>query len=74
MFMSRFMPCPTCGESIERQLADTHRCDPERLITFHMFGLRDEVEVVESQFRAFLETPVGRFERWLAWRAVTAGP
>lgn len=74
MFTSRFMPCTTCGASIERQAADAHRCDPERLISFHMFGLRDEVESVERQFRAFLDTPIGRFERWLAWRAVTAGP
>jgi hypothetical protein len=64
------MPCTECGASVERSQADEHRCDPERLLDFRMFGLRDEVAALEAGLVAFLDSPNGRFHRWLAARDV----
>lgn len=70
MFPSRFLPCPECGASLERIAADLHRCDPERLLDYRMFHLRDEVATFESRLAAFLSSPDGKFQRWLAAREV----
>ncbi len=70
MFASRFMPCPDCGASVERTEAETHRCEPERLVEFQMFGLRDDVARLEERVREHLDSTRGRFEVWLAARDV----
>lgn len=70
MFSSRYMPCPECGASVERGSRSEHTCDPERLLDYQMFGLREEIESVQSRFAQFLETPRGSFERWLAAQEV----
>ena len=70
MFPSRFMPCNDCGASVARDETDRHRCDPERLLDFQMFGLRDEIAAFEARFLTFLDSPQGRFHRWLAARDV----
>ena len=70
MFLSRFMPCTECGASVERAQTDEHRCDPERLLDFRMFALRDEVAAFEANLTAFLDGPSGQFHRWLAARDV----
>ena len=72
MFVSRYLPCDHCGASVERVEADGHRCDPERLLDFRMFALREEVSTFQSRFEAFLDTAEGRFHRWLAARDVRA--
>jgi hypothetical protein len=75
MFSSSFMPCSECGESLERSAAATHRCDPERLVEYQMFGLRDEIAKFEVKLYRYLQTASGRFEVWLAARDVrNAGP
>jgi hypothetical protein len=53
------MPCPTCGESVERVQAETHACDPERVLSHRMLILRE-----------FADTREGRFEVWVASRQV----
>lgn len=68
MFASRFMPCPTCGGSVERSRSALHRCDPDRAVSYRMFELREEIAGFEDQFRSYLATAHGRFERWLAVR------
>ncbi len=68
MFASRFMPCPSCGGSVERSRSEMHRCDPDRAVSYQMFAARQEIAGFESQFRDYLETTHGRFERWLAAR------
>lgn len=73
MFESRFMPCPECGDSVERADSHTHRCDPDRQVDFRMFGLRHEIEAFETRFRTFLTTATGRFEEWAAARKVRGG-
>lgn len=72
MFSSRFMPCKSCGDSVERDRSAQHECDPERLVEFAMFGLRHEVTQLEARMRRYLETPHGRFATWLAARQVRA--
>ena len=70
MFVSRFMPCPRCGDSIERADLDVHECAPDRRADFEVFALRDEIAAFEAQLRGFLDTGPGRFETWLAARDV----
>jgi hypothetical protein len=66
------MPCGECGDSVERRRLTQHRCDPERLVDFAMFGLRHEVAQLEARMRRYLDTPRGRFDVWLAARQVRA--
>lgn len=68
MFRSRYLPCPECGASVERSTEALHRCEVDRWLDFKMFQLRHEVAGFEAAFRAFLHSPAGRFERWLALR------
>jgi hypothetical protein len=49
---------------------DQHRCEPERLLDYRMFGLRDEIAAFEARLLAFLDSPHGQFQRWLAARAI----
>ncbi|MGA9749960.1 MAG: hypothetical protein WBQ50_21105 [Nocardioides sp.] len=72
MFPSRFMPCETCGGSVELAEADEHRCDPARLVEYQMFGMREEIADFESDFHAFVGTGDGLFETWVASRQVRA--
>ena len=71
MFLSRFMPCEECGDSVERSTDRVHRCDPNRVVDYRMFGLRHHVADFEAQLHRFLRSPRGRFEMWLAARDVT---
>jgi hypothetical protein len=70
VFLSRFMPCPDCGESLERGAAGLHQCRKDRVVDYQMFRLRDEVDSFESRLRAYLLTSTGRFDVWLAARRV----
>jgi len=72
MFLSRFMPCVECGDSVDRSAEAVHRCDPDRLAEYLLFGLREEVADFEAQLHRFLASPPGRFEAWLAARDVQA--
>ena len=64
---SRFMPCTECGASVERG-AGTHLCEPERLVEFRLFQLRDEIAHFDEQFAAWLATARGHFAAWIAER------
>lgn len=72
MFLSRFMPCPECGESVERSTESDHQCHPSRLVDYRMFELRQRVADFEPQLHRFLSSSRGRFEAWLAARDVAA--
>ena len=67
-FASRHMPCAECGASVVTSERDAHVCDPERLLEYRMFQLRDEVAGFDQGLRGFLESPLGRFAQWLAER------
>ena len=70
MFPSRFMPCPDCGESLERSAAASHRCTRDRELGYQMFRLRHEVDSFDERLAAYLSSSTGRFEVWLAARRV----
>ena len=70
MFPSRFMPCPDCGESLERSTAALHRCAKDRELDYQMFRLRNEVDSFEDRLDEYLSSSTGRFEVWLAARRV----
>ena len=56
MFGSRYMPCSACGASVERQDSDWHECDHERRLDYRIFQLRQEIELLEQQLAAYLNT------------------
>jgi hypothetical protein len=66
--MSRYMPCELCGESVDRTSPEAHHCSPERRADHQMFALREDVAGFEDRFGAYLDSPRGRFEVWLAAR------
>lgn len=70
MFSSRFLPCPECGASVEQASMDQHRCDPDRRVDYQMFRMRDDVADLDAQVDAYLGSPRGRFDIWLAARQV----
>lgn len=70
MFTSRFMPCPECGASVERTAEAGHACSRERKADYQMFGLREEISLLDAGVRRYLTTAPGRFESWLAARHV----
>jgi len=65
-FASRHMPCADCGASIAAE--ETHICDPERVLEFRLFQLRDGVAGFDNDLRGYLDSAEGRFEQWLAER------
>ena len=73
MFGSRFMPCPECGESVDREEPGPHVCDPDRLVAHHLFGLRSDVARLEESIAEYLESPSGQYEAWQARRVVRRG-
>jgi hypothetical protein len=62
------MPCEECGASVARDERDEHVCDEARRLDYVMFRLRDEVEGFDEALRAYLRSPHGRFDAWLAER------
>ena len=65
---SSFMPCTECGTSVAVGERDEHVCNPERLLDYRMFQLREEVARFDAGLRGFLESAHGRFAQWLAER------
>lgn len=64
------MPCAECGQSVERALAVTHQCDPERLLECRMRTRHHEIATFDHGLRTYLSSHRGRFETWLAAREV----
>jgi hypothetical protein len=65
---SSHMPCPECGASVAHGEADTHVCEPERLLDYRMFQLRAELAGFDGALGEYLDSPQGRFALWLAER------
>ena len=70
MFVSRYMPCEGCGESLDRTASVPHVCAPERLADFQTFTMRDRIADFEDSYHQYLRSRHGRFEAWLAARHV----
>lgn len=65
----KHMPCPNCGASIPVQdPTAAHVCHDDRRLDFQLAELREEIEGLERDLAAWLETPHGRFAAWLAKR------
>ena len=64
------MPCPRCGESVVRTMADEHGCDPQRRLEFQMAAMRPRLASFEEDLGGYLAGNEGRFEAWLAERTV----
>jgi hypothetical protein len=62
------MPCEECGASVARDEREEHVCDPARRLDYAMFRLRDERGAFDQDLRAYLNSPRGRFDVWLAER------
>ena len=60
------LPCPECGASVEREAADAHVCDAERVLDFRLAQLGGEIDEFEGQLAAWIASPQGRFAAWLA--------
>jgi hypothetical protein len=73
VFASRYLPCESCGESVDRTSSGPHECTPERLADFQMFALRDEIASFEARYQSYLRSAHGKFELWLAARQVRGG-
>ena len=65
---SQYMPCVECGASVATADRETHVCEPDRLLDYRLFQLRDEVAGLEAGLRGYLDSPQGRFAQWLAER------
>ena len=63
---SEHMPCTECGASVVASDREQHVCDPERLLDFRMFQLRDEVDALDDLVAAYLSSSAGQFAQWLA--------
>jgi hypothetical protein len=67
-FTLRHIPCGECGGSVAKADIDEHVCDPERRVDYQLLQQRDDLEGLEDEYRAYLESPAGRFAVWYAAR------
>ena len=67
-FTLRHVPCPECGESVAKTEMDEHVCDRERWVEYQLFQQRGELDGLEDEYRAYLDSPAGRFALWYAAR------
>lgn len=70
VFLSRWMPCPECGESVAKGSEAAHSCDPARLVEYRMFKAAPGIKRLEEDLRKWLATTEGKFIQWLAKRDV----
>ena len=62
------MPCPDCGASVPVKGEVEHVCEETRKLDFRILELRGEIEGFDGDLEQWLDTPQGRFARWLAER------
>jgi hypothetical protein len=63
------MPCPECGASVPVAAdASGHVCEEARRLEFQLVELQPGIDRCEDDLATWLETPAGRFARWLAER------
>jgi len=70
---SSHMPCTECGASLAAAERETHACEPQRLLEYRLFQLRDEVAGLEDVLRGYLDSQEGHFAQWLAERERRGG-
>lgn len=60
------MPCPDCGASVPVAAEEPHVCEEERQLDFRLVELGPEIAGFDDELAAWLETPDGRFARFIA--------
>jgi hypothetical protein len=66
------LPCPDCGASVPVAASQgLHVCDEERRLDYRLFELGPEIERFDGELAAWLDSPAGRFEQWLAERRLS---
>jgi hypothetical protein len=63
------MACPNCGEPCAYELNDGHVCQLEKRYDFHLIQQHFAIKRFQDELEAWLDSPPGRFESWLAARA-----
>jgi hypothetical protein len=58
--------CPDCGAALSVKDAADHICDEEQRVEHQLVELRPEIERFDGDLADWLESPDGRFARWLA--------
>lgn len=65
----RYVSCKQCGAMCLVEEADSHVCDPEKLLDYQLVRLRPEIAKFEHSLHEWLvQTPEGQFEAWYAER------
>lgn len=67
-FTLRHVPCSECGASVAKVELEQHVCESERRVEYELTQLRDDLERLEEEYRAYLASPAGKFALWQAER------
>jgi hypothetical protein len=67
-FTLRHIPCEECGASVPKVELDGHVCDPERRADYQFLHQREDIARLEDEYRAYCDSPAGRFALWYAAR------
>jgi hypothetical protein len=60
------MPCPDCGASVPVAAEVPHTCEDERQVDFRLVDLGPDIARFDDDLADWLETPAGRFARFIA--------
>jgi hypothetical protein len=63
-----YRSCPDCGTTVQRSRLDGHTCGPERFLAHQTLKARWGLERLEDDLDAWLATPAGEFQAYLARR------
>jgi hypothetical protein len=62
------LPCPDCGASVGRDDVQTHECEADEELDYHLFLHREQEVTLTDELTAYLASPRGQFEAWYAER------
>jgi hypothetical protein len=65
-------PCTECGAAVPHDELEEHVCEHGRWVDHQMFVLRSQLDALEGEIAAWLDSPHGRFELEYAARERTA--
>ena len=60
------LPCPDCGASLPAAGDPGHVCDDERRLDYRLVELGPGIDRFDADLADWLETPDGRFARFIA--------
>jgi hypothetical protein len=65
----QYIACADCGACVPRWEAEEHVCDRDRWLDYQLVRLRPHIARFEVDFREWLATGEGQFERYYAERS-----